>query len=310
MDFRQFQYILKVAQVGNITKAAEELYMTQSALSHYIAKVEKEEGIRIFDRSTTPITLTYAGERYVAAIRKIMELGDQLHEELLELSTHKRGKLTIGIPPVRAAKMLPRFLPEYVRRYPQVQLHTIEHNSRQLTEDVDRGRADFAILPLLEELEGYRCVGLFKEELLLVTQKGILPESAYHIGSDGRRVVDLANLRDRTFILLKRGHGSRNALDPIFEYNGFKPKLFIETTNSETAYRLAATGLGIAVVPQMNVDPFQESNPVDIYRLSDSGLKWTVTAIFNTEKSVPYFAAKCVEVIQEIYNGRAIRTDL
>lgn len=309
MDFKQFQYILKVAQVGNITKAAEELYMTQPALSHFIAKVEKDEGIKIFDRTTTPITLTYAGERYVATIRKIMELSSQLHEELIEISAHKKGKLTLGIPPARAANMLPRFLPEYIRRYPQVKFQTVEHNTRQLKEDVNRGRVDFAIFPLLEKLEGYRCITLFEEELFLVTQAGVLSESAYHTDRDGRRVVELGNLQNQSFILLKNGHGIRNALDLIFEYNGLKPKIFMETTNNETACGLAAAGLGVAVVPQMNVDDFKHSYPIDVYRLSEPGLKWTVAAIFHAEQSVPYFAAKCVEVIQEVYNGRTTGID-
>ena len=58
MDLQKFNYILKVAQTGNITKAAEELYMTQPALSRFIARVESEEGITIFDRSTSPMSLT------------------------------------------------------------------------------------------------------------------------------------------------------------------------------------------------------------------------------------------------------------
>lgn len=303
MEFRQFQYIIKVAQLGNITKAAEELYMTQPALSHFIAKVEKEEGFKIFDRSTTPISLTYAGERYVATIRRIIELGDEFHEELSEISSHKKGKLIIGLPPARAANMLPRILPDYIHRYPNVEIQTVEHNFRQLKEDVRRGRVDFAVLPRLEGLEEYRCVDLFEEELFLVTQKGILPESAYFLDKNHYRVVNLAELRNQPFILLKNGHGIRNALDGIFEYNGFRPKIFMETTNNETAYGLAATGLGAAIVPKMNVESLRHLHPIDVYRLSESGLKWTISAVFNAEESERYFAAKYVELTREIYNS-------
>lgn len=305
MEFRQFQYILKVAQLGNITKAAEELYMAQPALSRFIAKVEKDEGIKIFDRTTNPISLTYAGERYIDTVRRIIELGDQFQEEVAEITANKKGKLIIGIPPARAANLLPRILPEYHRRYPYVTIQTVEHNFRQLKEDVRKGQVDFAVVPRLDGLEEYRCINLFEEELFLVAQKGTLPESAIYLDKNHCRVVRLSELRDQAFILLKNGHGIRGALDVIFEYNGFKPNILFETTNNETAYGLAAAGMGAAIVPRMNVESLKHLHAIDVCRLSESGLKWMVSAVFNAEESGRYFAAKCVELIQEVYRSDA-----
>ena len=301
MDFRQLQYILKVAQVGNITRAAEELYMTQPALSHFISKVEKEEGIKLFDRSTTPVTLTYAGERYVDTIRRIMELNQQLKEEIAEISTLQKGRLIIGIPPARAAELLPRVLPEYLRRYPGITVQTVEHNSRQLREDVRQGRVDFAILPKLDGFEDFRCETLFEEELFLVTQAGKLPATDWKQDESGERVVDLATLKDERFILLKNGHGMRNALDALFSYHGFKPQIAMETTNNETAYGLASTGMGVAVVPRMTLDSQRNPHPTDVFRLSKAGMKWQVVAVFNAEAVEPVLAVRCVALIREIY---------
>ena len=113
MEFNKLEYIIKVAEIGNITKAADELYMTQPALSHFLTKVEKEEGVRIFDRTSSPITLTYEGEKYVETARKILELNEQLKEERSQVTGLRKGRIRIGIPPLRAAYMLPRFLPDY-----------------------------------------------------------------------------------------------------------------------------------------------------------------------------------------------------
>ena len=65
MDFKQITYIIKVAECRNITKAARELYISQPSLSQLISKAEEELGIRIFDRNTNPVTLIYAGKRYI-----------------------------------------------------------------------------------------------------------------------------------------------------------------------------------------------------------------------------------------------------
>ena len=72
MDFKQFQYIIKVAELQNITLAAKELYVSQPSLSNYIKKVEASLGAKIFDRNTSPISLTEVGEKYVQAGRRVL----------------------------------------------------------------------------------------------------------------------------------------------------------------------------------------------------------------------------------------------
>ena len=187
MEFSKLEYIVKVAELGNITKAAEELYMTQPALSHYISRVEKEEGFKLFDRSTNPITLTYEGEKYVETAKQIIELNRQLKEEMSEVSSARKGRIRIGIPPLRAAHMLPKFIPSFIKEYPNVQIQTIEHNSRQLREDVLKGSVDFAILPKLDNLDDFSCIPLCQEELVITAKEGLIDDSMYSETKEGKK---------------------------------------------------------------------------------------------------------------------------
>ena len=75
----------------------------------------------------------------------------------------------------------------------------------------------------------------------------------------------------------------------------------METTNNETACGLAAAGLGLAIVPKMCVDSLKHIHPIEIFRLSEAGLWWTVSAIFNPESEKRYFASRCVEIIRSCY---------
>ena len=77
MELRQFTYVDMVATCGSFTKAAAKLFISQPALSNYIGKVEEELGVKLFDRSSTPLTLTYAGEQYLKRARVIL---GQIHE--------------------------------------------------------------------------------------------------------------------------------------------------------------------------------------------------------------------------------------
>lgn len=78
MDLRQLQYIKTVAELRNVTRAADALHISQPALSRYIRSVEEELDIQLFDRSTSPLSLTYAGERYLESARRILLENERL----------------------------------------------------------------------------------------------------------------------------------------------------------------------------------------------------------------------------------------
>ena len=82
MDFKQLAYIIKVAECRNITKAAKELFISQPSLSQFITKAEEELGVRLFDRSMNPLSLTYAGTKYIEAARKIIMVNENIKKEL------------------------------------------------------------------------------------------------------------------------------------------------------------------------------------------------------------------------------------
>ena len=301
MDFKKLNYILKIAETGNITKAAEELYMTQPALSHFISKTEREEGIQLFDRTSVPIRLTYAGERYVETIRKILELNEMLEAEISEINENVIGRLTIGIPPARAADLLPDILPQFMEKYPKVQISTVEHNSRQLRDDVRKQLVDFAVLPLLEGYEEFKHIDLFEEELFLVCRENGLSADGWHLNDKGEKVADIHKLKGHRFILLKHGHGIRDKIDFLFQLSGVRPEIVMETTNNETAYSLAAAGLGMAIVPHYNIRRLIPEHPVEVFKITDSGLKWTVAAILNPDVKAGVHALECIEFIRKKY---------
>ena len=301
MDFSKLEYIIKVAELGNITRAAGELYMTQPALSRFISRVEAEEGIRIFDRSSTPLTLTYEGERYVETAKKIIELNQLLKEEMAEVASARKGRIRIGIPPLRAADMLPKFIPAFHEEYPNVEIQTLEHNSRQIREDVLKGSVDFAVLPKLGSLDDFSCIPLCREELLLAARDGFIKQDQYHETEDGRKIIHFEKLKDVPFILLKKGHGSRGALDVLFELQDYQPTIFMETTNNETAFGLAAAGMGVAVVPISTVNTIRHDFPVQLFHLSEPGYFWEIVAIYRKDSQLSLLVRDCILLMKEVF---------
>ena len=150
MDTKQIQYILKVAECQNITRAAEQLFVSQPALSHFISKAEEELGAKIFNRGTTRLTLTQAGERYVKTAKMILSLQESLKQEIENLKDCRSGEITLGLSDMRATTMFPFILPEFRRLYPNVTIRTVESSSKEVENNVRNGVVGIGIIPLYD----------------------------------------------------------------------------------------------------------------------------------------------------------------
>ena len=122
MNLNCYQYVISIAENASISKAAKELFITQPALTKYLNKLEADLGVRLFDRSISPLQITYAGELYVQEGRKIIEMHKRLNQQISEMSNMQRGRLTIGINSERGSWCLPVLVPEFRRLYPGSEL--------------------------------------------------------------------------------------------------------------------------------------------------------------------------------------------
>ncbi len=284
MDFKQFEYIIKVSEMQSITKAANELFISQPSLSQYITKVEREIGEEIFDRSTNPISLTLAGEKFVETGKRILALNKDLKEEIFDISTNKKGRITIGIPRSRATFMLPYFIGDFREAYPNVEFRTKETSRDEVEENVLKGQVDFGIIPLpiynFVKNKLLRYEVFTSEQLFLVTEKGYLG-SEFLLESD---VLDISKINDLPLILLNKGRGIRSTIDNTFYNYGVKPNVIMETTSNATAFRLASTGLGAAIVPNYIVNTYQGINDIDVFRLTKDGIHWKVAFVHQKDE--------------------------
>jgi len=284
MEFRKLKYILTVAEHRSITRAAEELFITQPSLSHFIAKTEEEMGVRLFDRSTTPLSLTFAGEQYVETALQILRLNEQLTKELRDTSQNIRGRINVGMPRERAAYMIPLLLPPFHKIYPGIEINLVESKSDSLIEAVTRGRTDFAIMPEPHRVAGLECEMICQEELVLVAGDNMIQEQ--HLLPGNQNTVDLKKLVDLPFIMMKRGHGIRTFVDQVFRSQGLKPSVHIETTSNITTYRLATAGYGVAIVPRMTISLAQAIQTPHVFSLSGEPIFWDIIALYRSDSYI------------------------
>ena len=168
MELRQFTYVDMVAACGSFTKAAAKLFISQPALSNYIGKVEEELGVKLFDRSSTPLTLTYAGEQYLKRARVILGQIYEMDKEIRDI------KIRLGFPSERIIYMLPLLLAPFKGKYPGIDVEVITGPGNKLTEGLRAGETDFVFLPTWMPQKDIVQEKLCQEELVLVAAKGYL----------------------------------------------------------------------------------------------------------------------------------------
>ena len=279
MELRQFTYVNMVARYGSFTKAAAKLFISQPALSNYISKVEEELGVRLFDRSANPLILTYAGEQYLKRTKKILTQIDDMDREMRDIAHFMHGRIRIGFPNERIIYMLPLILPPFKEQYPGIDVEVISGPGNRLTDSLRDGDVDFVILPSWNKSKDIAQVEIAKEELVLVAAPEYLKEE--HFLDRERKIVNWREVSRLPLITLNKGHALRSCVDVLYKNAGLKPDIFLESHSNMLSYRLAAQGLGIAVVPEITLELMEGSMKAEAYHLSESPITWEVQALYR-----------------------------
>lgn len=247
LEFRQLLYTVQIAQEKNFSRAAEKLHIAQPSLSQQLSKLEKEIGVLLFQRSTNSVELTNAGAVFVEKAQKILDMVNQLHKEMDDISQMRKGHLTVGSLPITGAHILPLVLPAFHSRFPEIEVTLVEDSTARLEQQTLDGQTEISLLtlPLLNESLDYEPV--FEENIVLAVPPGHRLASELATGRD----IGLTELEHEPFIVLKKGQGFRNISLDLCRGAGFEPRIVFESGNIETVQSLVAAGMGIAFVPSM-----------------------------------------------------------
>lgn len=260
MNFQNLEYFLETARTLNITKAAEQLHISQQALSNHILKLEDELECRLFDRRGG-LQLTYSGKLLFKSAEHILDIRHQVLTEIDDVNKNLRGELKIGIGHTRGQAILPIVLPEFSRTHPQVEITVVEGSSEELEDGLDKGLIDVIIGYAPFMFSTCETVELRKENMYLLIPRALLTE---HFGKEKaesiltvhRKKTDLTLFKDLPFVLLREGDRIRTLVDREFYHKNIKPHIVVEIRNIQTAFALCAEGMGITVCPEIYLNSF------------------------------------------------------
>jgi DNA-binding transcriptional LysR family regulator len=242
MELQQLEYFRVVARTQHVTQAAEELGITQPALSRAMARLERDLGVTLFDHRGRSVKLNRYGQAFLRHVERALAAVEEGRRELVDLSDRDAGVIAFGFAHALGTTVVPDLIASFRRQHPRARFQLLQNASHIILEELQAGDVDLALVsPVPPASERIETIELASEELFLA-----VPHE-HRLAK--RRSVRLAELRDDTFVCLRQGYGLRTLTDQFCAQAGFTPKIAFEGEEISTLRGLVAVGLGVAIIP-------------------------------------------------------------
>lgn len=298
IDEHEWRSVLQVAEDGTFSAAAKHLYISQPSLSQCIKKVETELGVRLFDRSQTPLALTMAGEIYVRQAKEILRIRQALVQEVADLSELRTGSLTIGSSRTRSACFLIDPLVAFHRQYPGIQLAIKEAPVRTLEEYAAAGTVDFALLYDSSLRADFDSVELCRERTMLALPKSHPLARAYAEDDvQGFPRISFAAMDGEPFIRLQPRRQMAEVYDKLCKDSGAEPHVIFEANSIIEASELCAAGLGATLVTDMLVQSWRWKEQAFFFELEEEVEERHLMAVYSRQRQLSLAAQRFIDFL-------------
>ena len=222
--------------------------ISQPALSKQILALENELGVKLFDRSSTPLKLTAAGEFFITRAKQIVLDEDMLIDSMAQYKCGERGQLVIGSTPFRSQYLIPKAAKDFMDIYPNVKVILKENDSSQLRQDTVDGKYDFAVVNLPVDESILDVIPLEADTIVLAIPKELV-EQPLPAKNQCECKIKLSKYKDIPFITLGKDQELRQLFDKYCAFESLSPEICMEVKGISTAYEMCTAGVGATLLP-------------------------------------------------------------
>jgi len=300
MDFRELQYVVSIAKHQNITRASEEVYVSQPTLSKFVQNLEHILGQPIFRRLGNKFLLTYAGERYVEKATAMLNMKKSLDQELDDIMKKDIGVLKIAFPIMRGTYMLPCTLPVFRKEYPRVKVSVTEANSDSLEDMILNGDIDIAFFALPIRHSDIDC-DIIKEEEVLMVMSANHPLAGEGITRAECKYpwFDLSKLKGEIFIVQRGDQRTRQITEQIMRDAGIPIGNNLEIRNIVASVELAASGYGITFVSESHLRHIVPKTKPAFFSIGNPKTITSFVAAYRIGIYLPHYASRYIQIVKD-----------
>lgn len=309
MDLKEARYILTVARSQSISKAANELFISQPSLSKYLKNLEGQLGVKLFDHINNKYIPTYIGERYIHYAEKIMYYGNEWESEFDNLVKRNVGRINISIPIMLSTYILQSTLPAFYLQYPYVKVNIMEEIHFVAEHSLEDPTIDLTLYNVHEFPKQFDYDILGQEQLVMIVSKEN-PLSNLGEKKEGFRYpwVDLKLFADENFILMYPDQNTGMAAIKLFEEHDINPNIILRTRNSEMSIRLALEGVGIAFAPESYYHHIEKSSHSVCLSVGKAPYDLTLIAAYRKNRYIPEYVKYYICLIEQHYKKNSYET--
>lgn len=307
MNLRELEYITTIADEKNLTKAAEKVFVSPSALTQQVLKLEKELNTSLFIRTRNGWVPTEAGEIYLSTARKILMMKHDAYKQIQDLAARKTYSISMGIPPERGSDIFSAVYPNFNSRYPDVHISLVETSVFSQQEMISTGKLDIGFMTLAEEQKtSDEYVLLCNEEILLAVPDFYPDRLLKSLPPKNRgdyRVVSLERLANEPFAMMRNTSTLRAVQEKIFSNNNITPIVNFETTRARTIFEMISKRLCCSLICDYYTR-FNSLKKVKIYAMPDHPC-WQVVASYRKGRYLTEAEQYLIQLVREFFqNGK------
>lgn len=267
MEFNQLKYACAVAETGSFSRAAERCRIAQPSLSQQILKLEKDLGVKLFDRLGRSVRVSEAGRAFLVHARSVLEHMDAARASVTEVGADLQRSVAVGVIPTIAPYLMPRCTADFAKKYPEAKLRIVEETTPNLVQALRDLSLDVAIMALPLRRKDLQTVPIQTEPIFAA-----LPRSHPRAAA---KTLSLKGLRGESFVMLRDGHCFRDLSLAACARARITPNISFESNQFSSVLGMVAAGLGVSLVPAMAVDRHAACRFI---RLSDTRATRTIVA--------------------------------
>ncbi len=245
LDTLGVQAFISIADQASFQRAADELHISQTAITRRLQNLETHLGVKLIERTTRSVALTATGSDFLPQARRLMgELSNAL-VEIFESGKARRGDVCIACVPTAGIQFLPRIIQEYSDSFPENRITILDHASAAVADAVLRREAELGINVAQTHHPDLTSSRLLTDQFTLICRDDHALAS--------KKSLAWKQLAPYPLIFAGEANANRNVLDQALGSSKVKLRLFYEVQRSSTALGLVGEGVGIAVVPRLAV---------------------------------------------------------
>ncbi|MFL6561720.1 MAG: selenium metabolism-associated LysR family transcriptional regulator, partial [Bacillus sp. (in: firmicutes)] len=261
MDLHQLYVFTKVVEHKSFSKAADDIFLSQSTVSSHIQALEKMLNMNLFDRVGRESILTPQGERLYQWALKLLLIKDQALLDLKEGMTDLRGMIRVAASSVPGQFMIPRMVKQFREQYPNVTFHINQSSSKLVAEKVLNGSVDVGILGDKYENEKLRYIPLLKEKLVLITSNQ----------NDLAGPVNIEEIFNQPFVMRNSNSGTNALLERFLKKNKI-PKdqlnIIAYTESGQSLMQFVIQDIGISIISEIAATEYSSKNMLKMHEIN------------------------------------------